>query len=116
MNTVQYLDEVKTRLGIKSDYGLAKHLGIGQSAIIAYRAGRRVFDDDVALTVADALGVNPLLVIAAANAERAKTDEQKARWTGLMEKFSASFNTLLSGSWSGVERRRDWSRRLAHAR
>ncbi|WP_322400355.1 DUF3693 domain-containing protein [Massilia luteola] len=116
MNTHEYLDAVKRHLGIASDYALAKKLGFSQSAMSSYRTGRRVLDDDAALTVAEALGINPLVVIAAANAERAKTDEQKARWTGLMEKFSASFNTLLSGSWSGVERRRDWSRRLAHAR
>lgn len=116
MNTVHYLDEVKTRLNIKSDYGLAKRLGVGQSAIIAYRAGRRVFDDEVALTIAQALELNPLVVIAAANAERAKTDEQKARWMGLMDKLSASFNGLLSGSWSGPERRRDYASRLAFTR
>ena len=116
MNTVDYLRAVKTRCGISSDYALAARLGVTRSAVSKMQKGEVAFSDDVALTVAELLEVNPLVVIAAANAERAKTDEQKARWTGLMEKFSASFNTLLSGSWSGVERRRDWSRRLAHAR
>jgi protein-disulfide isomerase-like protein with CxxC motif len=116
MNTPEYLDAVKRHLGISSDYALAKKLGFSQSAMSSYRTGRRVFDDDAALTVAQALGLNPLVVIAAANAERAKTPEQKARWSGLMDKLSVSFNTLLTGSWSGVERRRDYSRRLAHAR
>jgi plasmid maintenance system antidote protein VapI len=116
MNTIEYLREVKSRCGISSDYALAARLGVTRSAVSKMQQGETSFSDDVALTVAEILGVNPLVVIAAANAERAKTDEQKARWTGLMEKFSESFNTLLSGSWSGVERRRDWSRRLAHAR
>lgn len=116
MNTIEYLDAVKTAKGLTSDYQLAKLLGFPLSSVSSYRTGRRFFDDDAALTVADALGVNPLAVIAAANAERAKTDQQKARWLELVEKFSASFNALLSGSWSGVERRRDWSRRLATAR
>jgi plasmid maintenance system antidote protein VapI len=116
MNTLEFLAACKERLGIESDYALAKALNVAQSSISNYRTGRSRIDDDVALSIAEILGINPLVVIAAANAERAKTDEQKARWTGLMEKFSASFNTLLSGSWSGVERRRDWSRRLAHAR
>lgn len=115
MTSLEYLEAVKTRLGISSDYALAARLGVTRSAVSKFQKGA-VFGDDVALTVAEILGLNPLVVIAAANAERAKTPEQKARWTGLMEKFSVSFNTLLSGSWSGVERRRDWSRRLAHAR
>ena len=116
MNTIEYLREVKARTGIASDYALAARLGVTRSAVSKMQQGETSFSDDVALTVAEILGVNPLVVIAAANAERAKTPEQKARWPGLVEKFSVSFNTLLSGSWSGVERRRDWSRRLAHAR
>ncbi|QGZ37756.1 helix-turn-helix protein [Pseudoduganella flava] len=104
MRTVNYLDAIKTRLNLPSDYALAKRLGITQQAISNYRAGRSKMDDDVALTIAELLGVNPLAVIAAANAERAKTDEQRERWTGIMEKFSASFRNLLS-PWDGRERR-----------
>lgn len=111
MNTPEYLDAVKRHLGIASDYALAKKLGFSQSAMSSYRTGRRVFDDDAALTVAQALGVNPLSVIAAANAERAKTPEQKARWAGLMEKFSGSFRNRLS-KWDGRERRAE--ARFAH--
>lgn len=120
MNTLEYLAACKERLGIESDYALAKALNVAQSSISNYRTGRSRIDDDVALSIAEILGIEPIVVIAAANAERAKTPEQKARWMGLMgtvsEKISESFNTLLSGDWSGVERRKDWSRRLAHAR
>ncbi len=97
MNTLEYLEAVKTRLGITSDYALAKALRITQSTISGYRAGRSRIDDDVALTIAEILKIHPLQVIAAANAERAKTPEQRARWSGVMEKFSASFNALLLG-------------------
>jgi transcriptional regulator with XRE-family HTH domain len=104
LNTPEYLDAVKVHLGIASDYALAKKLGFSQSAMSSYRTGRRVFDDDAALTVAQALGVNPLQVIAAANAERAKTPESRAKWEDLMEKFSVSFRNRLS-KWDGVDRR-----------
>lgn len=97
MNTTEYLAAAKLRLGITSDYALAKKLHVSQPTISNYRAGRSRMDDDVALAIAEILELNPLIVIAAANAERAKTPEARARWTGLMEKFSASFNTLLSG-------------------
>jgi transcriptional regulator with XRE-family HTH domain len=87
MHTLNYLDAVKKRLGISSDYALAKALGISQQAVSNYRAGRSKMDDDVALTIAELLGINPLAVIAAANAERAKTDEARARWINVFEGF-----------------------------
>ncbi len=104
LNTIEYLDAVKVKRGISSDYALAKALGITQSTISGYRAGRSRIDDDVALSIAEILSIHPLQVIAAANAERAKTPEQRARWSGVMEKFSASFLNLLSGR-TGAERR-----------
>jgi len=104
MNTIEYLRAVKSRLGINSDYALAKSLGVTRSAVSKLQKGDVAFSDDVALTVAEILGVEPIAVIAAANAERAKTPEQKARWVGLMEKFSVSFLSRLS-NWDGRERR-----------
>lgn len=98
MNTIEYLQAVKTRLDITSDYALAARLGITRSAVSKLQQGGVSFSDDVALTIADILNVHPLQVIAAANAERAKTPEQRARWSGVMEKFSLSFNLLLLGA------------------
>ena len=97
MNTIDYLQAVKTRLDITSDYALAKALHIGHSTICSYRAGRSRIDDDVALSIAEILGLHPIQVIATANAERAKTPEQRARWSGVLEKFSVGFNALISG-------------------
>jgi len=112
MDTLEYLAACKTRLGIESDYALAKALGISQQAVSSYRAGNSKINDDVALTVAEILGINPLQVIAAANAERAKTEEQKARWLGIVDKFSVpvtSFRNLLS-QWDGITERRAQAR------
>jgi len=95
--TIEFLDAVKEKLGVTSDYALAKRLGFSLSAVSSYRTGRRALDDDAALTVAIALEIHPFNVIAAVNAERAKTPEQRARWSGVMEKFSASFLNLLLG-------------------
>lgn len=98
MNTTEYLQAVKTRLDITSDYALAARLGITRSAVSRLQQGGVSFSDDVALTIAEILNLNPLVVIASANAERAKTPEQRARWSGVMEKFSLSFNSLLLGA------------------
>lgn len=103
MTTIEYLDAVKAAKGISSDYALAKLLGFPLSSVSSYRTGRRFFDDDAALTVAQALNINPLIVIAAVNAERAKTPEMRARWLGLVE----GFRVLLSqAKYDGLERRR----------
>jgi transcriptional regulator with XRE-family HTH domain len=85
--TIEFLDAVKEKLGIESDYGLAKRLGFSLSTVSNYRTGRRILDDDAALIVAQALDVHPFNVIAAVNAERAKTPEMRARWMGLVEGF-----------------------------
>ena len=97
MDTLEYLEAVKIRRGITSDYALAKVLGVTQSAVSSYRTGNSRINDDVALTIAEILGLHPIEVIAQANAERAKTPEQRQRWSSVMEKFSASFNSLISG-------------------
>jgi len=98
VNTVEYLDAVKVKLGIESDYALAKRLGITRSAVSNFTRRKGIFGDDVALTVAQILDLNPLVVIAQANAERSSTPEMRDRWMGVMEKFSASFNSLLLGA------------------
>jgi transcriptional regulator with XRE-family HTH domain len=102
MNTIEMLEAVKAKRGISSDYALAKALGITQQAMSSYRSGNSIMNDDVCLSVAAALNLQPIFVIAQANAERAKTPELRARWMGLME----GFRTLLSqAKWDGEERR-----------
>ena len=98
MRTLEYLDKAKVKLGIQSDYGLAKQLKISESTMSSYRAGRSRMDDEVALKVAKMLEIDPIETIAAANLERAKTEEQRAVWSTLLEKISKGFDDLLSGS------------------
>lgn len=87
MNTIEYLQAVKTRLDITSDYALAARLGITRSAVSKLQQGGVSFSDDVALTIAEILKLNPLVVIASANAERAKTPEMRARWMDVIQGF-----------------------------
>lgn len=102
MNTIEYLKAVKAKTGISSDYALAARLGITRSAVSKLQAGGVTLSDDVALSVAQILGIEPIEVIASANAERAKTPEMRARWLDLMK----GFRTLLShAKFAGQERR-----------
>lgn len=91
--TVEYLDEIKDRHGLPSDYAIAKKLGLTTQAISRYRHGQSYFDDDACIRVAEALDINPLEVIVSANRERAKNADVRARWESYWENFSANFRS-----------------------
>ena len=95
--TTQYLDDVKIKLGISSDYALAKALGVAKQTVSRWSQGKGYFDDDIAIRVAEILGVHPAIILSETHAERSKNPIVQAVWFGMMEKFSASFNALLSG-------------------
>lgn len=44
--TTQFLDQIKARYGLPSDYALAAKLGITQSGVSSYRVGRSKLGDD----------------------------------------------------------------------
>ncbi|WP_269501328.1 helix-turn-helix domain-containing protein [Burkholderia sp. IMCC1007] len=93
--TAEWLDALKARLDLPSDYAAAKVLGVTRSAVSAYRNGRATFDDDVAFHVAEILEVNPLEVIVSSRAERAKSEDQRDQWERRWEKFSRNFRSLV---------------------
>jgi len=80
MTTNEFLDAVKQRHGFKSDYELSKALGVKQQTISSYRVGRTSMDPMMAAKVAELLAMNPLEVIAAAEAERARDEKTKGFW------------------------------------
>lgn len=94
-STVDYLDAVKAKLGLPSDYAAAKVLGITRAAASRYRTGLSTFDDEVCFKVAEILDLNPLEVIVAARTERAKETDAKTRWERHWENFSQSFPSLV---------------------
>src|SRR3569833_2640912 len=65
MKTVnQYLDEIKARYGLPSDYAVAKLLKISPANVTGYRKGKSGFDDERALIVAELLEIAPVIVLA----------------------------------------------------
>lgn len=114
--TNEYLDWVKEERGLPSDYALAKLLGVTTPSVVQYRSGRSAIGIETAMRIGEILGIDGHAIYAHGQIERAKNAQVIDFWKAISEKFSESFNALLSGSWSGVERRRDLSRRLAYAR
>lgn len=89
--TQQYIDAIKLRRNVDSDYAVAKLLGVSKQAVSRYQLGKGSFDDLTALRAAELLGVNPLEVIAAANAERARTEDVRSTWMGLWDRLATNF-------------------------
>lgn len=87
--TTDYLDEVKARYGLRSDYALAIKLGIGSSGINNYRKRYSHFNDLMAVKVAELLGIDPAEILAAVNAERTKCPAAKVVWERVARSFSA---------------------------
>jgi len=98
--TTEYLEESKKLLGISSDYALAKWLEVTDGAMSHYKTGRRTIDDYTAARIADALGINPMEIIAAANAERAEREKDEKRreyWRKVFASCAAACLLLAAG-------------------
>jgi hypothetical protein len=101
--TVQYLDAVKRRLDLPSDYAIAKALGLTRAAVSKQRNGDSSFDDLTAVRVAEILGLDPMEVIAACNAERARDDDARRVWERLWGKATgAAVTTALAACIVGL--------------
>jgi predicted transcriptional regulator len=102
--SADWLDAVKVRLDLPSDYAAAKVLKVTRQTVSGYRVGRATLDDEVCLRVAEILDVNPFEVIASVRIERIKDDERRSLWTNALEKFSEGFMALVlranaCGAW-----------------
>jgi len=74
--TCDFLDALKYKTGIASDFGLAEYLQITRSTVSAYRLKRCTFSDETALHVADLLGLNRGYVLACVHAEKNRNDDK----------------------------------------
>lgn len=72
MNTIEYLDAVKSRYNWTSDYRLAKEMGLSQSRMSNYRCGKSEMDEQLCIQVANLLKLNPAQVLIEITAERTK--------------------------------------------
>ncbi|MES2249225.1 MAG: hypothetical protein V4645_18235 [Pseudomonadota bacterium] len=78
--TKQLIAKAKKAQGIESDYRLAQVLGVVNSAVTNWQAGRSSPDDVMAAKLAEMAGQDPLAVIAELHAARAKTPDAKQLW------------------------------------
>lgn len=95
--TIAFLDAVKARLNMPSDYALAKKLGCTHQTVSKYRVGKDFLGDTTAIRVAELLEMDPGIVIAAAHAERAKKPEERRVWEAIIQKLGGAAALVLIG-------------------
>ena len=78
--TVEFLDAVKNRYHLPSDYALANKLGITRSGVSKFRLGKDKLGDQTALKIAELLEIEPGYVLACIAAERSKDERVKKAW------------------------------------
>lgn len=86
MKTNEYLDAAKVRLGIESDYALAKHLEIQRQSMTGLRDGSRHMPLDVAFRLAIILEIDPAHLLAEIEAEREKKPKKAAFWRSFLQR------------------------------
>lgn len=76
----EYLDAAKARLGIVSDYELAKRLDARPNHVAEVRSGKRGMPLDMAYRIAITLELDPAQVVADLEGQREKNDKRAAFW------------------------------------
>ena len=85
MKAAKWIDKLKDAHGWESDYRVAKELGVRPQTVSNYRTRDSTLDDQMAMKVAQLLGLNPALVMADQAAERTKDEGVRSAWTSILK-------------------------------
>lgn len=96
--TVEFLDAIKARHNIPSDYKLAKFIGVAQQTVSNYRVKGIGFDDELAIRVAELLEIDPGYVLACIHAERTKRPQVRDAWEKVARGLAASLAAVFIGT------------------
>lgn len=77
MEQIKLLEKAREKLGVKTDYALAKALGIPNNRISDYLKDKRALDEYACFKIAEVLGDSPSKVIARVLAENAKDEDKR---------------------------------------
>ena len=97
-NTVDFIDAIKARLSLPSDYAVAKVLEIKPQSIYSYRAKREFFGAVTAIKAAGILDLPPGYILACVAAEREKRPQVRRAW----EKAAKALQNTAATAFIGV--------------
>lgn len=86
--TADFLNQIREKYGLKSNYALARKLGQTDTSIARWAHGKGSFSDETCLQVADLLDLDPAFVVACIHAERAKNEAEKKLWERIAARMS----------------------------
>ena len=89
MTPSKYLDQLKAKIGVESDYALAKTLEIPNGYVAEFRTGRRGLSPYLCTRIAIGLGIDPTHVIADIEEQREKNAKRKEFWRSLRRNTTA---------------------------
>lgn len=88
-NTADFIELLKKRYDLKSNYAVAKFLKQTDTAIARWAHGKGSFSDETAIQFADLLDLDPAYVMACIHAERAKDKAVKKTWERMAKRLAA---------------------------
>lgn len=89
MDMAKVIDEAKAKLGVESDYALAKETGILKQRISAYRNGSETPDAYACARLAEILGIDPFELLAQVEAATEKNEARRTYWRAVAAKMAA---------------------------
>lgn len=81
------LNRIQERHGLKSDYAISKMTGLSAQVISNWRKGRTHPDEKMCQILAEAAGIDPLVLAANMQAQRSKTEEARSLWEMVAERL-----------------------------
>lgn len=102
MKIKERLLECKVKLGLDTDYKLAKALKINRARIHDYMTGKRHPDAYTAVQIGETLGIHPMQLLAEFEEEAAKTDERRAFWANFTRRIKSGIVGMLALSFTGI--------------
>lgn len=94
------LDAIKERHGLKSDYKLGLYLGITNGSVRNFRHGRSLPDERICQILAEAAGIDPLILAAQVQAQRSKTAEARSLWEAIAARLQVAAHGLAAAIFS----------------
>lgn len=95
MKTPDYLDLVRAKLNLPSDYALQKPLQISKTQVSKYRNSLESLSEPVCERIAEILDIPAIQILIDMQIEKAKSPKMQSAWKQALEKISSSFDVLM---------------------
>ncbi|MCZ2495742.1 helix-turn-helix domain-containing protein [Xylophilus sp. Kf1] len=95
MKAADWIDRLKTVKGWDSDYRVAKELGISRTTISNYRGRQSTLDEDMAVLIAELLGIELMEILLDQAGERAKSAKARKAFADAAMRLGGKVASIL---------------------